>query len=103
MSYNGIHNMFGKDVSDLYYVIINGIYSEGNGTIEYADIKEDYVKMIHNHIDMGNNKLKVVYDCGNGTTSIVAHDIFKSNEYIEYIPIFDESDGTFPNTILILR
>ena len=64
MSYNGIHNMFGKDVSDLYYVIINGIYSEGNGTIEYADIKEDYVKMIHNHIDMGNNKLKVVYDCG---------------------------------------
>ena len=46
---------------------------------------------------MGNNKLKVVYDCGNGTTSIVAHDIFKSNEYIEYIPIFDESDGTFPN------
>lgn len=97
MSYNGIHNMFGKDVSDLYYVIINGIYSEGNGTIEYADIKEDYVKMIHNHIDMGNNKLKVVYDCGNGTTSIVAHDIFKSNEYIEYIPIFDESDGTFPN------
>lgn len=97
MSYNGIHNMFGKDVSDLYYVIINGIYSEGNGTIEYADIKEDYVKMIHNHIDMGNNKLKVVYDCGNGTTSIVAHDIFKSNEYIEYIPLFDESDGTFPN------
>lgn len=97
MSYNGIHNMFGKDVSDLYYVIINGIYSEGNGMIEYADIKEDYVKMIHNHIDMGNNKLKVVYDCGNGTTSIVAHDIFKSNEYIEYIPIFDESDGTFPN------
>ena len=97
MSYNGIHNMFGKDVSDLYYVIINGIYSEGNGMIEYADIKEDYVKMIHNHIDMGNNKLKVVYDCGNGTTSIVAHDIFKSNEYIEYIPLFDESDGTFPN------
>ena len=97
MSYNGIHNMFGKDVSDLYYVIINGIYSEGNGMIEYADIKEDYVKMIHNHIDMGNNKLKVVYDCGNGTTSIVAHDIFKSNEYIEYIPLFDKSDGTFPN------
>ena len=97
ISYIVIHNMFGKDVSDLYYVIINGIYSEGNGMIEYADIKEDYVKMIHNLIDMGNNKLKVVYDCGNGTTSIVAHDIFKSNEYIEYIPIFDESDGTFPN------
>lgn len=97
MSYNGIHNCFGKDVTDLYYVIINGIYSEGNGTITNADIKEDYVKMIHNHINMGNNKLKVVYDCGNGTTSIIANDIFKSNDYIEYIPLFAESDGAFPN------
>ncbi len=97
MSYNGIHNCFGKDVTDLYYVIINGIYSEGNGTITNADIKEDYIKMIHNHINMGNNKLKVVYDCGNGTTSIIANDIFKSNDYIEYIPLFAESDGSFPN------
>ena len=96
MSYNGIHNCFGKDVTDLYYVIINGIYSEGNGTITNADIKEDYVKMIHNHINMGNNKLKVVYDCGNGTTSIVAPEIFK-HPNIEYIPLFTESDPTFPN------
>lgn len=97
MSYNGIHNCFGKDVSDLYYVILNGIYSEGNGQIFNYDIKDEYIKMIHNHIDMGNNKLKVVYDCGNGTTSIVAKDIFVSNENIEYIPLFADSDGTFPN------
>lgn len=97
MSYNGIHNCFGKEVSDLYYVILNGIYSEGKGRIEEYNIKEDYIKMIHNHIDMGNNKLKVVYDCGNGTTSIVAKDIFVSNENIKYIPLFADSDGTFPN------
>ena len=97
MSYNGIHNCFGKDVSDLYYVILNGIYSEGNGQISNYDIKDEYIKMIHNHIDMGNNKLKVVYDCGNGTTSIVAKDIFESNDNIEYIPLFADSDGTFPN------
>ncbi len=97
MSYNGIHNCFGKDVSDLYYVILNGIYSEENGQISNYDIKDEYIKMIHNHIDMGNNKLKVVYDCGNGTTSIVAKDIFGSNDNIEYIPLFAESDGTFPN------
>lgn len=33
MSYNGIHNCFGKEVLDLYHVIINGIYTEGRGTI----------------------------------------------------------------------
>lgn len=97
MSYNGIHNCFGKDVLDLYYIILNGIYSEGNGTITNYDIKEDYIKMINNHINMGSNKLKVVYDCGNGTTSIIAKEIFKSNENIEYIPLYATSDGNFPN------
>ncbi len=28
--------------------------------------------MINNHITLGENKIKVVYDCGNGTTSIIA-------------------------------
>lgn len=97
MSYNGIHNIFGKDVKDLYYIILNGIFSEGRGEVLNADIKDDYIEMIHNHIDMGNNKLKVVYDCGNGTTSIVAKDIFKSTDTIEYIPLFADSDPNFPN------
>lgn len=96
MSYNGIHNCFGKDVIDLYYIIINSIYSEGKGTITNVNIKQDYINMINSHIDLGNNKLKVVYDCGNGTTSIVASDIFKSDS-IEYIPLFAESDPNFPN------
>ena len=97
MSYNGIHNCFGKEVLDLYYVIINGIYAEGRGTISNYNIKEDYIKMIKEHINLGNNKLKVVYDCGNGTTSIVAKDIFVSNKNIEYIPLYNTSDGSFPN------
>lgn len=97
MSYNGIHNCFGKDVLDLYYTIINGIYTEGKGVISNYNIKEDYIKMINNHINLGNNKIKVVYDCGNGTTSIVAKDIFISNENIEYIPLYAKSDGNFPN------
>lgn len=97
MSYNGIHNCFGKDVLDLYYTIINGIYTEGKGVISDYNIKEDYIKMINNHINLGNNKIKVVYDCGNGTTSVVAKDIFISNENIEYIPLYAESNGNFPN------
>lgn len=97
MSYNGIHNIFGKDVSDLYYIILNRIFTDGHGTVTEENIKEYYINMIHNHINMGNNKLKVVYDCGNGTTSIVAKEIFKNTENIEYIPLFAESDPNFPN------
>lgn len=97
MSYNGIHNCFGSEVKELYYIMLNGIYSEGNGTITDVNIKEDYIKMIHNHLQMGNNKLKVIYDCGNGTTGVIAGDILKSTDNIEYIPLFEESDGNFPN------
>ena len=97
MSYNGIHNIFGKDVSDLYYIMLNGIFSDGKGNVINIDIKNDYVNMIHNHINMGKSKLKVVYDCGNGTTSVVAKDIFKNTDTIEYIPLFAESDPNFPN------
>jgi len=96
MSYNGIHNCFGKDVSDLYYIILNGIFSEGKGNITNVDIKEDYIKMINDHHKLENKKLKVVYDCGNGTTSIIAPEIFK-HPNIEYIPLFAESDPNFPN------
>ena len=97
MSYNGIHNIFGKDVKDLYYIILNGIFSEGKGKILNVNIKDDYVKMLNKHINMGNNKLKVVYDCGNGTTSIVANEVFKTTDTIEYIPLFADSDANFPN------
>ncbi len=97
MSYNGIHNIFGKEVMRLYDLIKDGVYSKGKGTIKYASIKEDYVKMINSYINMGKRKLKVVYDCGNGTTSVVANDVFLSTENIQYIPLFSDSDGTFPN------
>ena len=43
---------------------------------ENFDIKNDYIEMITSNINLGNKKLKVIYDCGNGTTSIVADDIF---------------------------
>lgn len=62
-----------------------------------VNIKDDYVKMLNKHINMGNNKLKVVYDCGNGTTSIVANEVFKTTDTIEYIPLFADSDANFPN------
>lgn len=97
MSYNGLHNCFGKEVSEFYELILKEDYSSGKGNISSYDIKEDYIKMINNHIEMGNNKIKIVYDCGNGTTSVVAKDLFVSNENIEYIPLFADSDPDFPN------
>lgn len=95
-SYNGIHNAYGKDVYDLYDTIINKDFTNGNGTITNKDIKSEYIKLLWKNIELGNRKLKVVYDCGNGTTSVVAKDVF-NNPNIEFIPIFADSNPEFPN------
>ena len=95
-SYNGLHNACGKDVYNLYDVIINEDFSEGYGKIEQVDIKKDYINYILKDIKLGNRKLKVAYDCGNGTTCIVANDIFNKLN-IDTVPLFVNSDPEFPN------
>lgn len=95
-SYNGTHNAYGDSVKEIYYLIKDGEFSKGNGTLENKDIKEDYIKLITDNLSFGKRKIKVVYDCGNGTTSIIAREIFEKLP-IEAIPLFDTSDGSFPN------
>ena len=77
-SYNGIHNAYGKDVTELYEMILTGKAKKADkrGTIENINIEDEYIKMILDDIRLGDRKIKVIYDCGNGTTSIIAKDIF---------------------------
>lgn len=99
-SYNGIHNACGTSSLELYNIIMNNAFkSTGTtGTIKDVDIQNDYIKMITSGIKLGDRKLKVVYDCGNGTTCIVADKIFAAfKDKLELIPLFNESDPTFPN------
>ena len=97
-SYNGIHNAYGKSVMEIYDLISANDYEGGNGSVENVDIREAYIDLVVNKLDFGSRKIKVVYDCGNGTSCVIAKDIFKRIEnYVEAIPLFDISDGNFPN------
>lgn len=95
-SYNGIHNTFGDSVRELYELIINNDFVNGTGNIIDCDIRSEYINLLTDKIKLGNRKIKVVYDCGNGTTSIIAKDIFDRID-VEKIALFDISDGNFPN------
>ena len=96
-SYNGIHNACGPDVIDIYNLINSGKFIDGDGSVEEYDISEDYINMIVNSLDFGDKKIKVVFDPGNGTGSIIAGRIFdRLKNNIESIGICDKSDGTFP-------
>ena len=99
-SYNGIHNAYGTSSMDLYNLIINKdfITNSSLGTVKEFNIKEAYIKMITSSINLGKRPLKVIYDCGNGTTAIIADDIFNTfKDKLELIPLFNTSDSSFPN------
>ena len=95
-SYNGIHNAYGEAVKEIYEIIKNGNFISGKGEVENIDITVPYVSLLLDKLELGKRPLKVVYDCGNGTTSIIADQIF-ANLNVEAIPLFNTSDGTFPN------
>ncbi len=95
-SYNGIHNAYGASVKEIYDIIQKGEYTEGIGSIKEVNIEDAYIDLVLNKLNLGKRKIKVVYDCGNGTTSIIADKIFSKLD-IESIGICNESDGNFPN------
>ncbi len=95
-SYNGIHNAYGKEIMEIYDLIKNNDYIDGVGKIINDDIRNDYIDLVVRNIDI-KRKIKVVYDSGNGTASVIAKDIFKRLPMIDAIALFDESDGNFPN------
>ena len=97
-SYNGIHNAYGAEVMEIYDIISKQDYENGIGSVENIDIKEAYIDLVISKLNFGNRKIKVVYDCGNGTSSIIADQIFERiKDKVEGIPLFNTSDGNFPN------
>lgn len=69
---------------------------EQKGSVETSDMREPYINMIKDKIKLGNRKIKVVVDCGNGSGSIIAVPLYESLG-LEVVPLFCDSDPAFPN------
>ncbi len=66
------------------------------GQYEKKDIFPSYMEYLLQKIKLGPRKLRIALDCGNGTASLFAQAIFEKAG-IEVIPLYCESDPTFPN------
>ena len=95
-SFNEYTNARGKMIEDFRDFTLSGNFDTGNGNLTSYNIKNEYIELIKNATEMGEGKLKVVIDPGNGTTSIIVKDIFSLFSNVEAYYICSESDGSFP-------
>ncbi len=96
-SFDPYGNARGEQVYDFRDYTLEGKFLSGKGEVTEFDPKDYYKSFIKENIEMGDRKLKVVLDCGNGTTSLFAKDIYSQFDNLDITMICDESDATFPN------
>ena len=89
-------NCKGQEIQDFLAEILEGNFETGNGFETLYDITDEYKKLFQENLHFGPRKVKVVIDPGNGTTAIIAKELY-SMFPIELEVINGESDGTFPN------
>ncbi len=96
----GTASVHGVAIQRLYALIEAGVFPTGRGAVRFVDVIDRYVADIAARIGpirpANGQRLKVVYDCGNGAAALVAPQLMRALE-IDGIGLFTESDGTFPN------
>lgn len=92
----GPGTIYGEEIQRLKEMIISKEFSSGCGTLKVKNASTPYLEMLAKKIGLGPRSLKVAVDCGNGTASLFAEKILR-NWGCEVIPLYCESDGSFPN------
>lgn len=96
-SFDHLGNARGEQVYDFRDYTFAGKFLSGQGKKSEFDPTQYYKTFIRERINMGDRKIKVVLDCGNGTTSLFAKDIYNQFDNLDITMICDESDARFPN------
>jgi len=91
----GQSSIYGQEIQKIREIIEKEDFLTGAGKVEKKDIIQEYIADISNRIKV-KNKVKVVFDCGNGAGSLVIEDLMKSLKVNAYF-MYCEPDGTFPN------
>lgn len=94
----GKEALHGSDIQALRDLFEKGVFSVGEGTVEYRSIIPDYRAFLRekfSHIPK-NNGIHVVIDCGNGAASLVAKDVLEQLG-CKVTGLYCELDGNFPH------
>ncbi len=93
----GGETLHGEDIQELRRLIEDDATDDGTGSLEVeTTVLERYSAAILKRNGPLARPVRVVVDCGNGVTSLVAERVL-SRLGADVTPLFCESDGTFPN------
>ncbi len=70
--------------------------SENRGSVQYVDISSVYLDAIKSRVKLGERKIKLVVDCGNGTAGFIAPTLFRELG-CEVVELYCDSDPSFPH------
>jgi phosphomannomutase/phosphoglucomutase len=103
LQYNGIKMAYGKlalsgdQIQAILQLILTDDFNVGQGqyTLD-LDLPKQHMKTIGGKVKLGDRKIKVVVDAGNGLSGSFMPDVYESLG-IEVTRLYCEPDGTFPN------
>lgn len=101
--YNGIKMAYGKlalageQIQDLLKLIQADDFATGDGErVEDLDMINRHMAVVKTKVNLGDRKLKVVVDAGNGLSGTYVPPVMEALG-VEVVCLFCEPDGTFPN------
>ena len=101
--YNGLkivldgETLSGDAITTIRDRITNNELSEGQGSLQAADISADYLRRITDDIPVAlGGAFKIIVDCGNGVAGQLAPQLYRAMGH-EVVELFCDIDGTFPN------
>ena len=94
----GSSTIYGDEIQELADWAMRGerLDASKRGNLQEIDIKPQYIEAITSRIKLGGRKLHAVVDCGNGTASLVAPELFRKLG-CQVTELYCDSDPSFPN------
>lgn len=92
----GKSTIYGDQIQEVRRIAESGQFVQGQGEVQENSLTSQYREYIVNAFSPLQHPLKVVVDCGNGTASPLAPEIYDKLG-CEVIPLYCTMDGNFPN------
>lgn len=92
----GKATLYGSQIQEIKAIALSENFTTGAGTIEEIEVLPDYEADIISKINLGDRRLKVVVDGGNGMGGVTGVPVYERLG-CELVKLFTEPDSDFPN------